>query len=305
MKKIAYLFAIASTLLFAACSSDSESFDPYEAQEKIPFYPSKMTFRSATYNSSTQEDWTFEYNSDKTIKKYTCKQTVKKDDGLTITESKSGKLDYYVDFNGNRRIVNNILVDYKSSKGATYKDTITENVTFLGSLISSIETMKKHSQNGVSEIISYERTFTYSQDYCTGSSIRDAKNETTYTYRWNGDRITQATIHNQSINGSNLTHDTFDYTYHDRAVVSDNGFNPLAFIYGHNPEVYAAMGFFGKTTPYKLETLTYNGYEKIDGRQYPLQSYLLDFSIKEVAGSTIEYSALADNYLEYSYIFRK
>lgn len=306
MKKFAYLLVFVSTLfLTAACSSDNDNFDPYQSQEKVPLYPSKMTFRSATDNSSTQEDWTFKYNNDNTIRSYTCKQTVKKNDGLTIVEKTSGKLDYYVDFDGNRRIVNQILVEYKSSKGAEYKDTITENAKFLGNYISSIEVIEKHHQGGVSEINSYVRNFTYAQDYCTGSSVRDKNNETTYTYRWNGDCLTQATIHNQSINGNNLTHDTYDYTYSSRELVSDYGFNPLAFIYGHNPKIYAAMGFFGKTTPYKLETLSYNGYEKIDGRQYPLQSLLLDYSITEVRGTTVEYSALAENYLEYSYIFRK
>ncbi len=306
IRKFAYILAIISAaFLTVSCSSDSDSFDPYQAQEKIPLYPSKMTFRSATDNATTQEDWTFKYNSDNTIKSYNCKQTIKKNDGLTITETTSGKIDYYTDFNSNRRLVNTIYVSYKSSKGAAYKDTITENVTFLGDYISRIEIMKKHNQNGKSEISSYERNFTYSQDYCIGSSIRDTNNETTYTYRWSGECMIQATIHNQSINGSNLTHDTYEYTYNNREVVSDNGFNPLAFVYGHNPKIYAAMGFFGKTTPYKLETLSYNGYEKIDGRQYPLQSYILDYSINEIPGSILEYSAVADNYLEYSYTFRK
>lgn len=306
MKKFAYLLIFASTLfLTAACGSDSDNFDPYTSQEKVPLYPSKMTFRSATENSSTQEDWTFKYNTDNTIDSYTCKQTVKKNDGLTIVEESSGELDYYIDFDGKRRIVNQIVVEYKSSKGAEYKDTITENAKFLGNYISSIEVMKKHHQGGASEINSYVRNFTYTQDYCTGSSVRDKNNETTYTYRWNGDYLTQVTVHNQSINGNNLTHDTYDYRYSNRELVSDYGFNPLAFIYGHNPKIYAAMGFFGKTTPYKLETRNYNGYEKIDGRQYPLQSLLLDYSITEIRGTTIEYSAIADNYLEYSYIFRK
>ena len=65
------------------------------------------------------------------------------------------------------------------------------------------------------------------------------------------------------------------------------------------------MGFFGKSTPYKMETLSYNGYEKIDGRQYPLQSFILDYTITEVQGTTVEYSAIADDYLEYKYTFRK
>ena len=305
MKKFAFLFIFVSTLFLTTSCSDSDSFDPYQEQERVPFYPSKMTFRSETDKSSTQEDWTFKYNSDKYITGYTCKQTVKKNDGLTITENTSGKLDYYIDFDGNRRIVNQIVVEYKSSKGAEYKDTITENAKFIGNYISSIEVMKKHHQNGVSEINSYVRNFTYTQDYCTGSSIRDKNNETTYTYRWNGDKLTQATIHSQSITGSNLTHDTYDYTYNDRELVSDYGFDPLAFIYGHNNKIYAAMGFFGKSTPYKLETLSYNGYEKIDGRQYPLQSFILDYNIIEVQGSIVEYSAIADNYLEYKYTFRK
>ena len=305
MKKFAYLFIFVSTLFLSTSCSDSESFDPYQEQEKVPFYPSKMTFRSATDKSSTQEDWTFKYNSDKYITSYTCKQTVKKNDGLTITEQTSGKLDYYIDFDGNRRIVNQIIVEYKSSKGAEYKDTITEDAKFTGNYISSIEVMKKHFQSGVSEINSYVRSFTYSQDYCTGSSVRDKNNESTYTYRWSGDKLTQATIHNQSINGNNITHDTYDYTYSDREIVPDYGFDPLAFIYGHNNKIYAAMGFFGKSTPYKMETLSYNGYEKIDGRQYPLQSFILDYTITEVQGTTVEYSAIADDYLEYKYTFRK
>lgn len=307
MKKYSIMMLLlASSIQFLSCGSDSDSFDPYDKQEKTEFYPSKLLFRSSNNDTETVENWTFAYDNDKNISKYTYKQSLKSG-SLNISEQKSGKLSYYEDYEGKRRITNRIYTTYTSRGNNTtysYKDTITENVTFNGNLIVSIETSGIHNVGGKAETVSHIRTFTYSGDYLTGSTFRDNNNETKYTYKWNGERMSQVTVHTQNNVNSDLTHDTYDYTYEQKDVASNYGFNTLAFIYGHNPRIYAAMGFFGKTTPYLLSTTRYSSYERINGDRYETQSVDSSFDIVEKNNSVV-YTAESTGYDEYTFTFSK
>lgn len=305
MKKFStMMLLLASGISFLSCGSDSDSFDPYNEQKKTEFFPSKLVFRSSNNNSETTENWTFTYDDDNNIGKYTYKQNLKSG-ALTIVEQKSGKLSYYEDYEGKRRITNRIYTTYTSrgnNTTYTYKDTITEDVTFNGNLIAAIETSGVHNVGGKAETVSHIRTFTYSGDYLTGSTFKDNNSETTYTYKWNGERLAQVTVHTQNNANSDLTHDTYDYTYEKKEVSSNYGFNTLAFIYGHNPQIYAAMGFFGKTTPYLLATSKYSSYERINGVRYETQAVDNSFDIVEKSNSVV-YTAESTGYDEYTFTF--
>lgn len=307
MKNCKYLLALlAVAVTFISCGSDGSSSDPYNDQVHRPFYPKKMTFTSVNNNNAkTQEEWSFAYNNDNTISSYTYKQNVTSDD-LKITQEERGELSYYEDYKGDARITNKIYSKYTSSSklGVTvvYSDTLTEDVTFSGSTISQIETVGKRTSNGLVETVSNLRTFTYANDFCTGSTYKDAGAETIYTYKWSGDMLSQVTVHGQNTADSDWTHDTYNYTYNDQSLATNYGFNPLAFIYGHNPRIYAAMGFFGKVTPYELEHEKYNRSQTINGAEHNIPMLDCSFNILESINSLI-YNIDSPFHSEYIYKF--
>ena len=205
-KNISIIAAIAVLFTLVSCGSDSDSTNPYKEQTKMPMYPKTLSFNSINNDgSTTREQWTFKYNSDSTIQSYTYTHSIVSGD-TEISEKKDGALRYYQDFTNSRCIETKVYSTYTSKKGINkleYSDTITEDVKFAGELISSIRTSGWRTTNGVIETISSNRTFTYANDYCTGSTYNDKENEVSYSYKWNGDNMVKATVHKQSKGSSN------------------------------------------------------------------------------------------------------
>lgn len=307
MKNCRYLFALLTVVVaLVSCGSDGSDGNPFDNQVQRPFYPEKLTFKSVNKNAVTTEIWTFDYNTNSTIHKYTYKRSVE-GSNLTIIEEKSGELFYYEDYNGRKRIENKVKASYTSRKATdvlTYNDELTEDVTMLEGLIQSINTTGKRNTAGVEEAISNQRIFTYSNEFCTGSTYKEQGRETTHSYTWNGNKLTKVTAHSQSNTGSELTHDVYDYSYNGRSLATNYGFNTLAFIYGHNPQIYAAMGLFGKTTPYMLELEIYNSSEKFNGETFNTQSVHRSYNILE-SGNSIIYNVDSPSYNEYIFTFSK
>ena len=101
-----------------------------------------------------------------------------------------------------------------------------------------------------------------------------------------------------------MTNDTYNYTYSRKDIAKDYGFNILAFVYAHNPEIYSAMNLFGKVTPYKLESREYESYGMRNGREYELESELHYFTIME-DNNTVTVLTDSPGYSEYIYIFQR
>lgn len=309
MKKSTLLYSIIATLLFTtSCGSDDNGFNPYNAQEKHPFYPTALTFRSSNSNSEITEEWTFTYNEENKITNYTYKKNIKGND-REIVETAEGALTYFTDYEHRQRINTDITSTYTSTKqGQTiqYTQTTKEDVRFDGDLIAGIETTGQRNTSGNIENISTKRTFTYANDYCTGSTYRDNNgNEYTYTYQWDNTLLSNVTIYKQNSNNSESTNDTYKYSYNTRDIANDYGFNPMAFVYGHNPEVYAAMSCFGKVTPYVLEQERYESYDKINNEKYPTQSETHEYTIQTTNNSLSFTADPSEAYDEYQYTFRK
>ena len=305
--KTSIIASLIAIFTLVSCGSDSDSFNPYKDQTKMPIYPKSLSFRSINNDgATTYENWTFQYNNDSTIKSYTYEHSITSDTE-TIKENKQGSLRYYVDYTGSRCIENTVYSKYSSKRGINtlvYTDTITENVKLIGSTISAINTSGWRTTNGVIETISNNRTFTYANDYCTSSTFNDKTNEISYTHKWNGDRLVRVTVHKQSKESSNMTNDTYNYTYSRKDIAKDYDFNLLAFVYAHNPEIYSAMNLFGKVTPYKLESKEYESYGMRNGREYELESELHSFSIMEDS-NTVTIMTDSPGYSEYIYIFQR
>ena len=308
MKKSTTIIAVIATILaLASCSDDSNRFDPYKEQTKMPIYPKSLSFKSVNNDgATTAENWAFNYNSDNTIKNYTYEHAISSGD-TDIRESRQGALRYYVDYTGSRCIETTIYSKYSSKRPTStlvYTDTITEFVKFDGDYISSIRTSGWRTTNGIAETISSNRVFTYAKDFCTSSTYDDKTTEIAYSYKWHGERLVQATVHKQSKESSNMTYDTHNYTYNRKEIAKDYGFNIMAFVYAHTPEVYSAMNFFGKGIPYKLESKEYDSYGMRNGREYEIESELHYFTIMEDK-NTVTILTDSPGYSEYIYIFQR
>lgn len=308
MKKHAFLYAILTLcLVITSCGSDDNHFDPYQAQEKTPFYPTALTFRSINSNTEVTENWTFTYNDDNKITNYTYEKRIKGED-REIVETEAGTLTHYQDYNNKERISTDITSTYTSTKAGqniSYTQNLNEDVRIDGKLITSIETKGKKNTNGVTENISKLQKFEYANFYCTGSTYLDNNNEYTYSFRWDNTLLSSVTIYKQNSNNSETTNDTYTYSYNTREVADDYGFNPLAFVYGHNPKIYAAMGYFGKTTPYVLEQEKYESFDKINNTIYPTQSEVHEYTIHTTTNSLSFTADPSEAYYEYQYTFRK
>ena len=307
MKKIISLSLIAlAAIIVTSCSDESSLSDPFKEQSRQPFFPKNLSFRSTNNNGTVTEDsWVFEYNSDNTVKRYTC---IHKITGynLDIEERRIGDLRYYNDYTGSKCIEAKVYVDYSSRKLAemlTYTDTITEDVVFSGNYISSINTKGWRTTSGDRvSTLSSKQTFNYTNDLCTGSTFIDNNNEKTYTYSWKNNMLVNVVVHNQNKKNSDLTHDTYEYSYNNKIFATNYVFNPLAFIYNNKPLIYDAMGYMGKSTPYLLELEKYDGYENINGKKYDIQSEQHSYHIMSGTNSLI-YSAESPGYSEYIYNF--
>lgn len=307
-KRISVIAAIATIMALVSCGGDGDGFDPYKEQTKSPMHPKALSFRSVNNDGAvTQENWKFQYNSDNSIKSYTYEHSLNADD-TSIKENRKGTLRYINNhYTGNRRIETTVYSRYSSKKGTStlvYTDTVVETVKFIGNTISSIETSGWRTTNGVVEEISSNRSFTYTGELCTASTYEDNTNKVSYSYKWHGKRLAQATVHKQGKESSNMTYDTHNYTYSNKELAKDYGFNVLAFIYAHNPEIYSAMNFFGKSTPYKLELKDYESYGMRNGHEYELEAEQHYFTIME-GESSVTFSADSPGYSEYIYKFQK
>lgn len=306
MKQLKKLIgAIAIGIIFASCSSDSDSFNPYENQEKAPLYPKTLTYKNHNDNSRTTENWTFAYNADNSIKEFSYNQTITTGN-LRITETQNATLNYGTDLEGNKLIKSEIEVNYKSSDltdSFQYKDNITETVRFEDGNIVKIESHCKRTSDNKEENSYSEWSFSYSNDFCTGAVFKSQNETNIYTYEWSGERLAKVIINGEHKSGD-LRNEIFEYSYNTKNLIKDYGFNPMAFVYGHMPMAYAAMGFFGKETPYLLEVQTYElsvrNPNVNNGYPYQEKKLTRDYRIEDNSSSiTIKVDSDTNNQSEY------
>jgi hypothetical protein len=297
------ILAVVATLFIYSCS-DSDSFDPYKNQTIRPFYPTALTFSSLNNeNTQTDKNWKFKYNADNSINSYSYTYKVKTNDGVEINEEHQGTLTYYTDAAGNggilnKLVVNNQMKEITATQG--YCDTITEDAKIVAGKIESIKSIVQRTYlNGETTTFSTNRTFTYTDKYCTSSTITTPEGSTTYTYKWSNAGLSKATVYTR--NNNDIIHETYEYTY-SKELATDYKFNTLSFIYGNMPEIYAAMSLFGETSAYKLEGEHFNGYRTINNEQHNLSPTSRQYTILETTNS-VTYTADSPGTSTYFYTF--
>lgn len=305
MKKTYYiLIATIITLTIGACS-DSENYDPYKEQNKRPFYPTNITFGNLN-NDGTQIDkkWELTYNTNNNIKAYKYDYNIKTSNGVEMKEIHTGELTYHKDPSTGNDVIQNILTVNSNVTSLTtiesYNDKITEYVEITDGMIQKITTLGQRTySNGEKEAYSSTRTFTYTDKYCTSSTLIDNSGTTTYTYKWNNGKLNSTTKYLQD-NSNNVTQEEYKYTYDNKNLATDYEFNTMAFIYGNMPEIYAAMNLFGATSAYKIESENYSGYRNFTGTPKPIAPVSRNYAILETTNS-IAYTA--DSPSSSTYIF--
>lgn len=298
-------------MVFTGCSdSDSDSeppYDPFSKQVQRIIYPASLLFRNTTNNETvTKENWEFTYNHDNTIASYKFEQTIK-GENIDITENINGSLAYREEWDGSKSIITDVTSNYVSTTKSgtlTREEEYRETAQIENDVIISIERKGDCTENGIPKTISSNRVFTYSNKFCTGSTFEDSDEKIKYTYTWENNKLTKATIHTTSKSNSNISHGEYTYSYDD-GLATNYGFNTLAFVQSHNPQIYGAMNLFGKTTPYLLEKQNYSEYEKFDGIRHETQKITREYTISDNNSlNSIIYSVISPTYKEYVYEFK-
>ena len=294
MKKIYYTLIAAIALAFASCS-ESDDFNPYKDQSKRPFYPTTVTFDNLNNDGSqVEKKWTLAYNSDNSIKAYTYDYKVVTSTKVEMKEQHMGELSYHKDPSTGNDVIKNVITMTSQVTSLTstesYSDKITELVEISGGTINKITTLGLRTySNGEEETFSTTRTFVYSNNFCIGSTLLDNSGTTTYKYSWGSGKLNSIAKYQQD-NSNNVTNEEYKYTYSNRDLATDYGFNTMAFIYGNMPEIYAAMNLFGVTSAYKLEGESYSGYRNFTGTSKPIAPVHRSYTILDNVNS-VTYTA--------------
>ena len=273
-----FIFTAITSILFVACSSDDTPYNPYDHQDKEPFYPTGIVINKENRNRRIEERWEFEYtdNRKNNISKYThtTKTTRTTDNNTTevTTETEKGTLSY-----PGENLVQNIIDYTKEVEGdnrvTTERQTITERVECSDGRASRIETIinyKNAAGNIVNSAIT-SRDFGYTGDHCTSSTYTDesGKPTTFYTYRWDSSHKLVSVVIDDK-NEENRINRTYNYSY--GPVSADHGFDINAFAYDNLPHIYAAMGMFGKSAPYTIDEEEQDFRELFNGKWEKLAS---------------------------------
>ena len=306
MRKILYLLlpiALIAISISSCSSSDDTPFNPYLEQEKSPFYPNEIIIEKQSAKREISEKWTFEYNSNRTISAYTHETTTKQQkEGYieTTVEKESGSLSYYP--NGN---IANVINAEKEIFGYDYqkynKERIIENIQCTEGRITTIERMiDSYNKDGVkTSSTTTNRTFEYADEFCVASTYTDKDNAAgqithTYTYNWDGDcKLTSIDIDEKD--GSLRTLKAYSYTY--GKLGTNHMFQTNAFLYNHMPQIYAAMGYFGKDCPYTLYQEEQSFRLLIDGKweeDYSADSKI--FTLTHNGANEFKYDVTSDIY---------
>jgi hypothetical protein len=311
MKNTYYLLiatAIAFTL--SACSSDNDNFDPYKNQVKKPFYPTTITFENSNNDGAkTDKKWQLTYNAEGSIKAYKYDYTIKASNGVQMIEEHLGELTYHKDPSTGNDVIQNSLTVNSSVVSTTaiesYTDKITELVDISNGTIQKITKLGQRTySNGEEETYKSTQTFTYSDKYCTSSTLTDNTGTTTYTYNWSYGKLNSYTKYQQD-NSNNVTQEEYTYTYDNKNRATDYEFNTMAFIYSNMPEIYAAMNLFGITSAYKIEGESYSGYRNFTGTSKPIAPVNRSYSIWEASNDVISYTGDSPSSVTYTFTFSK
>ena len=311
MKKAYYILIAAIAITLGACSdSDNEYFDPYKNMVKKPFYPTNITFKN-TNNDGTQieKKWELTYNDDNSIKAYKYEYNVIASNGVQMKEEHSGELTYHKDpSSGNKSIKNKLTINSNVTSLTTtesHTDNIIEIANISNEVIKKIDIYGERTySNGEETTFQNNLTFTYSNKFCTNSTLTDNTGTTSYTYNWGQGKLNNITKYQQD-NSNNVTKEDFSYTYDNNTFATDYEFNIMAFVYGNMPEIYAAMNLLGATSAYQIDGENYSGYRSFASTTKPIAPVNRSYTIWGQPNNTITYTADSPSSITYSFTFSR
>jgi hypothetical protein len=306
-------FGILATLflgtVLVSCS-ETEERNPFEEQKKGDFSPKQVVISKIGDNRTIVESWkNIRRDNENRVTGYEYAFEMKGD--ILQVESRNCTLDYYTDFNKNECIRNRYIVEYtKTDRGITekYTENVLEDVTINArGYISRIETVTDHFANNSTEAVTTtsERVFTYNGDLCTASTYNDEEYKITYNYKWDGYMLKNLTVLKENKKDGSVEYNTYAYTFDKKAIYPYTGTSLMPFVQSGMPQIYAAMGYLGKCTPYVLLEETQGGYTKfgdMTSNNIKVHNY---FNLEGDPTMKMTYTALSNIYNSYSITFSR
>ena len=304
------LFIALSAISIASCNSDSEDFDPFSQQTKGEFHPKIISFSKTSDNIDITETWSnIVRNSQDKVVSYDYTREVTGE--FTEKESRSCKIDYFKDHFGNNAIRTETNVEYyKLSKGIEekYTEKISETIDLNEKgYIANISTTTDHFSNNTTApvITTSSRSFSYNGDMCSGSIYTDNSSRVTYRYNWSAYQLKGVTILNENSRNNTVDYNTYDYTYDTKEFYKYSGMEILPFVQSGLPQIFAAMGYLGKCTPYILTDEVQGGYTKFGNIKSENPVVRNSYSFSGDIDSKMMYSGISNIYNTYSVTYSK
>ena len=263
----ALLFAV---LFVSSCDNGEDNiYNPFDEETKGEFYASSITAVKITSNILESENWTnIVKDASNRIAQYSYDYNYTTLSGDTKNEKRDSKIYYFKTHDKQDAITVQSHLEYNQQQGgiaSKYSQKISDNIAInADGYISKISTTIAHYESDSVEpvIKTSEREFIYSGDICISSTFCDEESKITYTYDWNAYQLTGITVLKDNHVKGIIEYDKFDYTYNNDSVYIYSGTQLLPFVQRGLPEVFAAMGYFGKSTPYLLAEEKHSGYLK-------------------------------------------
>lgn len=309
-KNLLYTMLIAFTAFaFTSCGSDDDP-NPFNKPTLGEFNPTTITFTKASNNLTVVETWSdIVRDAQNRVTSYSYER--KTTGYYTETETADCKIDYYKNPDGNEMIRSASEVEYyKLSAGIEQKYTknISEDIAVnsLGQIVSISTITDLHENDSTAPVItSSKREFTYSGEFCTGSSCKENDIKTTYRYNWSANQLKEVTILKENSANSTVEYSTFNYQYNTKELYRFSGTKILPFVQSGLPQIYASMGYFGKCTPYILEGEKQGGYTKFGNVTSPNPEVVNTYNFTGDQSYKVAYTGLSNIYNAYSITFSK
>lgn len=309
-KKILYTLFIALSGLFFVSCSDSDDFDPFAQQTKGEFYPSDVTFRKSSNSMDIIEKWS-NIVRDKNDRVISYEYTREVKGELTEKEKRVCSIDYYANHVGKNIIRTKSDVEfYKAQNGIEeiYTQKVQENIELnTYGYIETISSTIDHFENNATtpQTSTSRRTFTYSGDFCTGSTYNDENTKVTYKYNWSAHQLKNITILRENYKNNTVDYNTYKYTFDTKEFYRYSGTEVLPFVQSGIPQIFASMGYLGKCTPYILTDEVQDGYTKFGNVTSENTEVRNSYNFDGDVNNKLMYSGISNVYDTYSVTFSK
>ena len=230
---------------------------------------------------------------------------------LTEKEKRVCSIDYYANHVGKNVIRTKSDVEfYKAHNGIEeiYTQKVQENIELnKDGYIETISSTIDHFENNATtpQTSTSRRTFTYSGDFCTGSTYNDENTQVTYKYNWSAHQLKNITILRENYKNNTVDYNTYKYTFDTKEFYRYSGTEVLPFVQSGIPQIFASMGYLGKCTPYILTDEVQGGYTKFGNVTSENTEVRNSYNFDGDVNNKLMYSGISNVYDTYSVTFSK